>query len=1225
MTRIIATIVVCLGLAASPALAYTPPVDTAGPLRVRIEGPELVTQADTPQAVRVVLENKGPAALQGTLRLSVIDRWRAEPAGAVAFTVPARETVSKTFQITAGRGTYSAHYPVHAWADFTLDGRPRQAHPILILQTKLPAPPPAASPLEWKTQGMPNPGRLALGSMPTRRTVVEVFNEPPKVMPVGWRGGDERTGASAYSRSVMLGGQSREALVMHPPWMNGHVGAVLTEFPLALPAARPLVLEFANAIQPLGQSDGVTFRVRVVAFDAPPGKAGEVVYERHTTERTWLSARADLSRWAGQTVRIQLESHPGPKHNTGWDESYWAEPTLVAGTPPAPLPFPPAGTQGSQRLGTIACGGTQYEVRLWPGQRGLLDAAVGFTGDGRRLLFQGFQVRVLQSSLDDPGSPYVLLEARSEASPGGLTVRHRFQGPQGSFDLVGRLTVERQMLRAAFALENVPPPKPWLAVRLEDVAAGSWSAKLSRVYAGHGNVIREPKAFRAGFDGHRLATSFVGFDFEGGASLVQAVDVPPERLEVQPDEQHYSLHAPHTLTMQFVPGPSVWEAVKCWRANNGLRAAGGVRQAAGRFVFDLWGGRYADQAAQLRQAFQYGLTDAMVIWHNWQRWGYDYRLPDIYPPNPELGTLEEMQALVKTCKQAGVLFGVHDNYIDFYPDADGFSYERQIAFHSPGHPVQAWLNEYRQARSYRFRADTIEPLLKRNVEWIRSGLAPTAYFIDVWSSIDPYDYWTADGRFFTRVYTRDTWGRLFAWIRDRLGADAPQISESGHDQLIGWLDGGQTNHSRVGKPGSSESSWFVWDVPCAEAERIPWHDAAHHDRFVLHGSGYPGRYEAGLDPRLHGIYSDDYMATEVLTGHPSMVAHAFSRDVVRKYWLLAPLGRALALRTIEGVEFVDGNLHRQHVDWSGGGEVWVNRGDRDWIVPGAVLPEFGFSARVPTPQGMVETSISRRQGVIVEQSRWPGGLYVNGRLPVDGPRPIRLALERLQLGPNRTLEMKLTWHAESPIPAGWHPFIHFVDQAGAIAFQPSQSPSQFAAPRQGTIAVVARAHLPATAKAGQSFDVRYGIYNPATGERLPLVGVDDGESRIRLGSVALEGAAEKLAAKWTSHRAEPDLLLRRLNPQGRPIDFGPVVTAGACRVTRSPAGVLVTPLVQANGPRFSARIRWSALPWRLPEPVSMRGVRADGQRQGPEPVRRDGEFVLVESSGADAWAIELGK
>ena len=103
--------------------------------------------------------------------------------------------------------------------------------------------------------------------------------------------------------------------------------------------------------------------------------------------------------------------------------------------------------------------------------------------------------------------------------------------------------------------------------------------------------------------------------------------------------------------------------------------------------------------------------------------------------------------------------------------------------------MRAWLNEGRQAQSYRWRADRVRTPLEKNVRWLRDAYAPTAYFIDVWSSIGPYDYWTADGAFQDRISTRNTWGEAFAWIRDCLGDNAPQISESGHDQLIGWLDG----------------------------------------------------------------------------------------------------------------------------------------------------------------------------------------------------------------------------------------------------------------------------------------------------------------------------------------------------------------------------------------------------------------------------------------------------
>jgi len=975
--------VAALCILAQEAWAFDPPVDTAGPLTVRIDGPAEVSRVEEPLPVRVVIENAGDAAVKGSVRVSVIDGWRVDPAEAVPFAVPGKGTSQADFAVVAGRETYNAHYPIHAFAEFDLDGKRRQAHPILVVETKLPDPPRPRVTIDWKPVAVPADGGVALANLPVRRAAILVFGQKPLVMSVGWSGTEARSRASvAWDQQVDRGGV-RQAVGLHPPYYEGHAGTAVIEFPLSLPAGQPVRLCFANAIrdhhpeQGETPSDGVTFRVRAVAFDAPPGKLGEVLFERHTDAKVWQNGEADLGRFAGQRIRLQLESHPGPANNTNCDQSYWAEPTVIAGTPPAPTPFPPDDAAASRLIGTLQHHGQRYDVRLWPGRRGLLDAAVGFVGDEKRLLFRGFRFRALGDALENPFASTALVETREEPADHGYRVRHHFRGWAGEFDVVGEISTEAGALRVRFAMENAPPPQPWRVACLEDVAAGPWTEQATRVYAGQGNVIGKPEAFELPFDGHRLSTSFVGFDFANGLAMVQGVDVPPERLRVEPSAREYTLHSPHAQTLTFIPAANVWEGVQVWHDINGLKPAGGVPKLAGRFVFDLWGGRYADSAAALRRAFCYGLTDSVVVWHNWQRWGYDNRLPDIYPPNPKLGTPAEFRDLAKACKDNGVLFAPHDNYIDYYPDADGYSYEH-ISFQPDGRPVRAWFNPGPKAQAYRWRTDHIRPVLERNLKLIKDGVAPNAYFIDVWSSIGPYDSWTRDGRFQDRIYTRNTWGAFFAWIRDFLGEQAPQISESGHDQLIGRLDGSQANHLRVDVP-DPRHGWMVWPLRCADSERIPWFDAAHHDRFVQHGAGYEGRYVGGLDARMHGIYSDDYICTEVLTGHPAMVPAPFGRDVVRKYWLTHDLMRALALRRIESVEFADGDIHRQHVRWDNGGEVWVNRGASTWTVAGHTLPQYGFYARVPVAGGAVEAAIERRRDATVEWSRAGSALYVHAR------------------------------------------------------------------------------------------------------------------------------------------------------------------------------------------------------------------------------------------------------
>jgi len=934
----------CIVLFLSTAGAYSPAVDSAGSLTIRILDPTLgsygaggavtLNRAGAPFALAVSLENRGAAPLEGLLRIAVIDRWTAQPSGPVPFHLNAHATTQVEFTVTVGEGSYNANYPIHAYAEFDQSGHRLVAHAVMVLPVALPNPPRAQLPLPRQPVAVPAGGAMGLARLPVNRVSATISAADPPIVPTP----GENFGVAAPVR--ISGDSILMSLGPRAPSFRERVDAAAVEYPLALPDTKPIRLTFSAA------GPGTTLRVRVddaVVFEKPGSNGPE-------------TSSVDLSRYAGRVIRLALAAQtaePGPRQAT------WAEPYLLAGAELA---------KGALPAETLRAG--NFAVRIQPGPRGMLDGNMEFSGLGRTLKISGFRIRVLGDALEAARSTNQLVEVRSEPANGRIRFRHRFQGWAGSFDLVCEIWPNGDALDARWKLENQPPPKPWLPVYLEGVAAGPWSDSVRRVYAGPGSAIEKPGPFQLGFDGHHLATSFVGFEFENGISMVQGVDTPPDYLDVEPATRTYTLVTPHEQTLTFIPTANVWAGVKVWRGLSGFSRSGGVEKLAGRFVFDLWDGRYGQSATDLARAFRYGLTDAVVVWHNWQRWGYDYRLPDVYPPNPQFGTAEDFAALARLCKDHGVLFAPHDNYIDFYPDAEGFSYGN-IAFDRDGQPRKAWYHADRQAQSYRARADRLRPFLERNIKTIAAGFAPDAYFIDVWSSMGPYDYWSASGEFFPRTVTRQAWRDAFAWIRDYLGG-APQISEAGHDQLIGWLDGGQANLLRVEAP---PATGFVWPIAHADAERIPWFDAAYHDRFASHGAGYEDRYAAGLDLKQHGMYSRDYISTEVLTGHPAMVRQAFSREAVRKYWLLHDLMRALALRKIEGVEFGGGSLHRQHVSWEGGGEVWVNRGAGEWSVAGHTLPQYGYYARVPVGGGVVESSIETRSGTVVEWSRSPEAFY----------------------------------------------------------------------------------------------------------------------------------------------------------------------------------------------------------------------------------------------------------
>lgn len=978
------------------------PEQTVGPLTVKLQGPRLgswgaggpspVTEPGVPVSVGVWLVNTGAEPLQGTVNARVIDDWRIEPHERVRFELGPHGWKLLWFQASFGPNTYDADYPVHVVVEFDYEGRHKVAHPVLILRPRPAKAQRAVLPLEWKPYSVPARGAFALWRLPLHRqrfsgSEARAFTVPSRVnaeapLPIQY-GVRAMPGAGPEAIRFSLGAA--------PPRPD-RIDQAGAEYPLALPDVGPLVLEFQTSVGGALALPGALFRVRVTPFEAPPAATGEILWERVVKTTAWKREAVDLGKYRGRSVRLVLEAG-----SEGTGEAFWGEPSIVAGSPASPAP-----AREYKVLG-IAAG---YEVRFWPGERGIFDAMVGFAKGSRLLGLRGFAIQVNGDPLQETRTVSELMETREETAGGRLRIVHRFRSWAGPFDLVAELWADGEALMAKFRIDNPPAPRPWLDVHIESVKAGGWSEPLAMVYAGP-NAVRQPKTLNVGFSGYGMHTSFVALEFESGTTILQALDESPIGLEVNAADRTASLVSPGAQTMTFLPVSSAWEGAKKWRDRSGLRAASGVADLAGRFAFDLWHGRYAETKRDLERAFRYGMTDSLVVFHNWQHWGYDYRLPDIYPPAEQFGSLAEFRELAQFCREHRVLFAPHDNYIDIYPEAEDFSYDR-IAFTPAGEPQTGWYNAAMSSQAYRAIPGRLRPLIERNMRLVRDGFSPNAYFIDVWGSRGGFDYWTRDGKFGDRASALNDMREAFSWIRGYLGGHAPQVTEAGTDQFIGWADGAQAMHAQ-------------WRPDAVDVERIPWFDFAYHDRFILHGVGYNERYPAGQDPEEHGVYSDDYMSLEVLVGHPAMVIEPFSRKAVRNYWLLHDLMRGLALKRMDAAEFDGGNLHRQQVRWAGGGQVWVNRGTADWTVNGRTLPQYGYYARVPYKQAAAELAVERMAGGIVEWSRSPDGVYVNprGRLSdfgdIETAGACRLTLEGraihvTALPGNDPFTVKLRWN-----------------------------------------------------------------------------------------------------------------------------------------------------------------------------------------------------------------------
>ncbi len=191
-----------------------------------------------------------------------------------------------------------------------------------------------------------------------------------------FRGGEEtgdfgQTGAHVHATRTSCGGVERDSIAMHPPYRGGVGCSFALLDPVRLPAA-PATAFRAEVGKGDGSDpgDGILYRVIIVDEGGREAVAAERTVRRHE----WLPIEADLSPWAGRSVRIQLVADVGPADDSGGDWAAWAtlriesrEPrltrTLVEDSRPfrrEPGPFPVPGL-GAETLAAAKRGWLHYD------------------------------------------------------------------------------------------------------------------------------------------------------------------------------------------------------------------------------------------------------------------------------------------------------------------------------------------------------------------------------------------------------------------------------------------------------------------------------------------------------------------------------------------------------------------------------------------------------------------------------------------------------------------------------------------------------------------------------------------------------------------------------------------------------------------------------------------------------------------------------------------------
>ena len=594
-----------------------------------------------------------------------------------------------------------------------------------------------------------------------------------------------------------------------------------------------------------------------------------------------------------------------------------------------------------------------------------------------------------------------------------------------------------------------------------------------------------------------------------------------------------------------------------------------ISALAGKVVLDIKSGTFDTIAAQIANLGNYGVNRCVVLIEDWQLNGYDNGLPAQYPANTALGGEAGMHAIGSAAHANGCLFGLHENYVDYYPDYVGYMPSATMR-NSDGTQLLAWLNTTTGIQSFATKPGLFVPEAQTQSPSIHSDYGTNMTFIDVNSSAPPW--WRTDedpsasgsGMFATY---RDA--SIGLWAYERSLEKGPVLGEGKYHWFwSGLLDGVEAQFGAESTPitnGLTAPLFVDFDLT-----RI-------HPLQANYGMGFYDRWMPEGTTITSTLALDAYRMQEVIFGHGPYLNDAFWSSVPRALLeqnLVSPLATRYAVQTPGAIVYAvngvwsdataaakAGDFSLAKVFYPNGDTVIANSRSSTLAWGGLQIPQYGWAA---TGSGL-SAYTALVGGQIADYSQTHQSIYANARNQADilsentVATPSVAAFQQVATG---VLQIQLAWDVNTPQPTtAYQEFIHFVSsQAGATSNSLSGVTGgvPLVATESWTVGehVVDKVwnfHLPSTMPDG-TYQIRVGLFSG--NQRAALYGNNDGNQRYVVGSITVSKQGASIVFTAVPIRiATPD---PRLNSAGAVVNFGAIQTDGMVMIQQQADGLQVS-------------------------------------------------------------------
>lgn len=646
-----------------------------------------------------------------------------------------------------------------------------------------------------------------------------------------------------------------------------------------------------------------------------------------------------------------------------------------------------------------------------------------------------------------------------------------------------------------------------------------------------------------------------------------------------------------------------------------------------RIVLDCWsfGSHFSDFGRYLEALKGYGVEGVAIIFHVWQRHGYDNGLPEHVPANPGLGGDEEMRALGATAKRLGYLFSLHENYIDYYPNYPQYT-EDAVARDPAGGKVDAWYMPSTGIQSYRLKPSWIERYVRDQSPQVHSRYSTTAAYLDVHSVNLPFhmDFDAKAPGAASFGYSLETITWLFEFMRDTHGG--PLFGEGNyHAAWAGRIDGCE---AQIGGRGGEARPVLV------DFDLLKVHPLA-----VNHGMGYYSRWHRTRSGRLTDQEMDKYRSQEIAYGHAGFLNTGMMPNLtqtLREYFMVRPLqaryskARAIDIRyQLDGDGWVGAGVacrastpRRVRVIYDNGLELWVNDGRGEWDASGVRLPPYGFVAR---GAGIDASTALYGDGLVGDFCETPEVVFVDPRTYqatyTDEEAIVDIEPLQPKLVPKEDGDFEITyrWSVRQVPDRDYTAFVHYTDANGRILWQNDHWPGVTTSAwepggvyEDGPHSVTVPDHVGAG-----TYDIRVGLFIPRSG-RLALKGHDAGGNSYLTGRLRVERRPHGGRELAFVPPPPPRRTGTGRNPAGSTIDFGKVATDMTLRIEKGETEIRLMPIPHGQTGRVVLRLG-RLLAGKAGRAARVEAIGSRGEVLGAVESERAGAELAFAARRREAW------